>query len=244
MVSTVKADIGESGNVIIPFLSEMFGRIPFGRVILALYDPDAQYNAVFINISAEYLKAGGDLLYFASARPTGEIRQQFNRLGIDIEDYEAKDNAVIFDAYSAQMGVKSTERYQAEAMNLNDLSILMSQSASQWPAGTLVIAESFSNMAFNQENVFAKFSRKAAGIWRNQGTIMLTGLATNLHPPNFYQEMKLVSDGYFELKLMEHDEEVINTIRAISMKGQNADTRIRHILFDDRMKASLQPLRQ
>lgn len=135
-------------------------RSPMEELSLLSMTPTVQYNSLLINISAGHLKSGGDLLYFASARPTSEIRDQFNRLGVDVKDYEAKDNAVIFDAYSAQMGVKSTEKYQAAVMNLNDLSILMSQSAPQWPPGTLVIAESFSNMAFNQENVFAKFCEK------------------------------------------------------------------------------------
>lgn len=240
---SISETVGEERKVNLPILSDLFGEIPYGRVILTLYDPEGQYSAFLINVSAGHLKSGGDLLYLASARPTNEIRNQFNRLGVRVEDYEAKDKAVIFDAYSAQMGVKSQEKYQASAMNLNDLSILISQSAPQWPAGTLVVAESFSNMAFNQENVFAKFSRKAAGIWRTQGAIMLVGLALDLHPPEFYQEMKLVSDGVYEIRRMEYGEEIIDTIRGRSLKGSNMDTRIRRIIFDNTMKASLQPLK-
>jgi archaellum biogenesis ATPase FlaH len=221
----------------------MFGEIPFGRTILALYDPDAQYNALLTNISAQFLEAGGDLLYMVSSRPTGDVRDQFRRLGINVSDYEAKDNAVVFDAYSALMGIKSIDKYQSQAMNLNELSILISESAPQWPAGTLVILESLSNLAFNQEKVFAKFSRKAVGIWRNQGAILIAGLAIGLHPPEFYQEMKLVSDAVLEIGLVEQGDEVINTIRARSFKGQNSDSRTRRIMFDENMKASLQLLR-
>jgi KaiC/GvpD/RAD55 family RecA-like ATPase len=97
-------------------------------------------------------------------------------------------------------------------------------------------------MAVNQENVFAKFSRKVAGVWRAQGTVMIVGLAVDIHTPQFYQEMKLLSDGVFEVRLKEHRGEVINTIRARSMKGQNSDTRWRQILFDSNMKVSLQSL--
>jgi hypothetical protein len=97
-------------------------------------------------------------------------------------------------------------------------------------------------MAFSQEEVFTKFSRKVAGIWRNQGTVMIVGLAAGLHPPEFYQGMKLVSDGAFEVALREHAGELINTFRGRSMKGQNSDTRWRQILFDGKMKASLRML--
>lgn len=227
----------------VPILSEMFGEIPFGRTILALYDPDAQYNAFLTNISAQLLEAGGDLLYMVSSRPTGEVREQFRTLGVNVSEYEAKDNAVVFDAYSALMGVKSTDKYQSQAMNLNELSIQISESAPQWPAGTLVILESLSNLAFNQEKVFAKFSRKAVGTWRNQGAILIAGLAIGLHPPEFYQEMKLVSDAVLEIRLVEQGDEVINTIRARSFKGQNSDSRMRSVMFDENMKASLQLLR-
>jgi KaiC/GvpD/RAD55 family RecA-like ATPase len=226
-------------SVAVPVISEMVGWIPHGRVILAMYDPDSQYNQLFVNISAEHLRSAGDLLYLVSSKPPTEIRQQFSELGLNISEYEARDNAVLVDGYSAQMGIKSSEKYQTRAANLNELSITISESAPQWPAGTLIIGESFSTLALHQENVFGKFWRKVVGRWRNQGTILIAGLARGLHPPEFYQEMKLVSDGVLEMRLTEHGGEMINTIRATSMKGQNSDTRWRQILFDDKMKASL-----
>jgi len=228
----------------LPILVDSFGGIPYGRVILAIYDPDSQYGSLMVNVAAEHLRSGGDLLYLVSSRPVSEIRRQFNALEVDVEKYEAKDSAVLFDVYSSQMGVKSPERYQSSALNLNEVSIAISKSAPQWPAGTLVIGESFSQLALNQENVFTKFSRRMVGIWRNQGTVMIAGLATDVHPPEFYQEMKLVSDGAFEVRLTERSGEMINTFRARSMKGQNTDTRWRQIFFDSRMKASLRPLDQ
>jgi KaiC/GvpD/RAD55 family RecA-like ATPase len=228
----------------VPILSELLGEVPFGRAILVLYDPDSQSTALFVNVSAEYLRAGGDVLHFSTSGPVGELRQCFERLGLNIKEYEAKDSAVLFDSYSAQAGAKSAERYQAETANLNELSIAMGQSAPQWPAGSLIVWESLSQIAFNQENVFTKFSRKAIGIWRGQGTIMLAGFATDLHPPNFYQEMKMISDALVEIKLVEYEGEIINTIRARSFKGQNADTRTRRIVFDDKMKATLELLKR
>jgi ribose 1,5-bisphosphokinase PhnN len=97
-------------------------------------------------------------------------------------------------------------------------------------------------MALHQENVFGKFWRKVVGRWRNQGAIMIAGLARDLHPPEFYQEMKLVSDGVLEMRLMERGGEIVNAIRARSMRGQNSDTRRRQIVFDSKMKASLRLL--
>jgi archaellum biogenesis ATPase FlaH len=226
----------------LPVLSEIFGRIPYGRVILAMYDPDSQYNSLMVNVAAGHLLSGGDLLYLISSKPVAEIRQQFNDLGVNVAEYEAKDSAVLFDVYSMQMGGRSSEKYRSTALNLNEVSIAQAQSAPQWPAGTLVIGESFSNMALNQEDIFSKFSRKMISIWRNQGTVMIAGLAVDLHPPAFYQEMKLLSDGSFEVKLVERGGEMINTIRTRSMKGQMSDTRRRQILFDNKMKASLQLL--
>jgi len=226
----------------LPILSEVLGHIPYGRVLLAMYDPDSQYGSLMVNVAAGHLKSGGDLLYLVSSRPVAEIRKQFNDLGVKVQEYEAKDNAVLFDAYSAVMGVKSSEKYQSAALNLNDVSIAISEAVPQWPAGTLVIGESFSNMALNQEDVFARFSRKMVSVWRNQGTVMIVSVAVDLHPPEFYQQMKLLSDGVFEVRLAEQGGEMINTIRARSMKGQASDTRRRQILFDGKMNVSLRPL--
>ena len=230
------------GSLALPILSDLFGRIPYGRVLLAMFDPESQYSSLMVNIAAEHLKSGGDLLYLVSSKPVHEIRKQFYDLGVNVDEYEAKDNAVLFDVYSLQMGGKSSEKYRSTASNLNEVSIAVSESAPQWPAGTLVIGESFSNMAINQEDMFAKFSRKMVSVWRNQGTVMIVGLAVDLHPPEFYQEMKLQTDGIFEVRLTEQGGEMINTIRARSMKGKSSDTRRRQILFDDNMKASLRLL--
>jgi KaiC/GvpD/RAD55 family RecA-like ATPase len=234
----------ETRRIKVPILSELLGEVPFGRAILVLYDPDSQSTDLFVNISAEYLRAGGDVLHFAASEPVRELRQRFERLGLNIREYEAKDSVVLFDSYSAQAGAKSAERYQAETANLNELSIAMGQSAPQWPPGSLIVWESLSQIAFNQENVFAKFSRKAIGIWRSQGTIMLAGFATDLHPPSFYQEMKMISDALVEIKLVEDEGEIIDTIRVRSFKGRNADTRARRIVFDDNMKATLELLKR
>ena len=239
--SSPSATVGRR-ELSLPILSEVLGRIPYGRVLLAMYDPDSQYGSLMVNVAAGHLKSGGDLLYLVSSRPVAEIRQQFNDLGVKVQEYEAKDNAVLFDAYSAVMGVKSSEKYQSAALNLNEVSIAISEAVPQWPAGTLVIGESFSNMALNQEDVFAKFSRKMVSVWRNQGTVMIVSVAVDLHPPEFYQQMKLLSDGVFEVRLAEQGGEIINTIRARSMKGQASDTRRRQILFDGKMNASLRPL--
>jgi KaiC/GvpD/RAD55 family RecA-like ATPase len=232
----------DSKSLELPLLSEIFGRIPYGRVILAVYDPDSQFNSLMNNVAAGHLKSGGDLLYLVSSRPVPEIRQQIGNLGVKVEDYEAKDDAVLSDAYSAQMGVKSTEKYRAVGTNLNEVSIAVSEAAPLWPEGTLVIGESFSNMAFKQEDIYAKFARKTMASWRARGTVMIATFAADLHPPEFYQEMKLLSDGAFEVKLREYRGEVVNIMRARSMKGQGSDTRWREILFDNKMKASLRLL--
>lgn len=232
-------DNSETESKRVSILSELLGGIPYGRVILILFDPDAQATALLTNISADYLRAGGDLLYFSDCQPVPELRQVFQTLGLNIADYEARDSAVLFDAYSAQMGEKSDEKYRAVALNLNELSINIAKSAPQWPPGSLVVYESLSNLAFGQESVFAKFSRKAVSIWRPQGVIMIVGFALGLHPPTFYQEMKLISDAVVEVRLEENKGEIVNTIRARSFKGRRADTRVRRIIFDDKMKATL-----
>ena len=232
----------EKETLSLPILSDLFGRIPYGRTILALYDPDSQYSSLFVNIAAGHLRSGGDLLYIVSSKPSVEVREQFNNLGVNVAEYEAKDNAVLFDVYSVQMGAKSSEKYYSTTLNLNEVSIGIGESAPLWPAGTLVIGESFSNMAINQEGLYAKFSRKMISVWRNQRTVLIAGLGVDLHPPEFYQQMKLLTDGVFEIRLTEHGGEMINTIRVRSMKGQTCDTKLREVLFDANMKASLRIL--
>jgi archaellum biogenesis ATPase FlaH len=227
----------------LPILSELLGDVPLGSVLSILFDPDAQETALLVNTCAGYLSNGGDVLYFSDSQPVPELRRRFEKLGLNIAEYEAEDSAVLFDSYSAQMGTKSTEKYHAQAMNLNELSIAMAEAAPQWPPGSLIVYESLSHAAFGQESVYSKFSRKAIGIWQPRGTITLAGFTVGLHPPGFYQDAKLISNGVVELKLEEYQGEIVNTIRARSFKGQNVDTRVRRIVFDNNMKASLVPMK-
>jgi hypothetical protein len=56
--------------------------------------------------------------------------------------------------------------------------------------------------------------------------------------------MKMISDALVEIKLVEDEGEIIDTIRVRSFKGRNADTRARRIVFDDNMKATLELLKR
>ena len=78
--------------------------------------------------------------------------------------------------------------------------------------------------------------------WKAYGAILINGIASGVHPSNLYEELKLISDGVIEIKLAEHQGEIVNTVRARSMKGQNVDTHTRRIAFDSRMKVSLEPI--
>jgi hypothetical protein len=54
----------------------------------------------------------------------------------------------------------------------------------------------------------------------------------------------MISDAVVEIKLVEYETEIINTIRVRSFKGRNADTRTYRIVFDDKMKATLELLKR
>jgi len=248
MMGADEVSLEQEGTMVrtvnLPILSELLGEIPIGRTLLMLVDPDAQTTALFVNAASGHLRAGGDLLYSSINQPVSELRQLFVRGGLNIAEYEAKDSAVLFDAYSAAMGTKSPEKYHAFTSNLNEMSIAMAESASLWPAGTLIVYESLSSMAFGQESVFSKFTRKVISIWRPRGTIVIAAMTTGLHPTSFYQDMKQISDAVVEVKLEEFRGEIVNTIRARSFRGRNADTRVRRVIFDDKMNATTELLKR
>ena len=65
--SGISSQGDEKVSLSLPILSDLFGQIPYGRVILAMYDPDSQYNSLMVKIAAGHLKSGGDLLYMVSS---------------------------------------------------------------------------------------------------------------------------------------------------------------------------------
>lgn len=209
-------------------------------MVAVFHDGDSQWDMLLANVCAEHLKAGGNLIYETHCRPPNEVRQNFQRLAVNLAEYEAKDMAVLYDGYHAQIGKKSSEKYHAETTNLNELSIASSQSAPLWPAGTLGTADNYSVLALSQENVFSRFYRKIVGQWKSQGVIMIQGFVTGVHPPDFYEQLKMISDGVIEVRLVEYQGKMIDVIRTRSFRGQQADTQMRRICFDSRMKASLE----
>ncbi len=232
----------EAAKINVPILSELLGEVPVGRSILVLHDPDSQSNMFLLNILSEYLQADENALFATSTRSPSDVRHDLQRLGFDLAKYEVKDTALLFDAYTIQMGKKSAEKYHAETLNLNELSVAIAQSAPSWPPRTLNIFDSLSAIAVGQEGVFGRFYRKYMITWKAYGAILISGITSGVHPSNLYEELKLISDGVVEIKLAEDQGEIVNTVRARSMKGQNVDTRTRRIVFDDRMKVSLKPI--
>jgi hypothetical protein len=78
--------------------------------------------------------------------------------------------------------------------------------------------------------------------WKAYGAILIRGITSGVHPSNLYEELKRINDGVVEIKLAEDQGEIVNTVRARSMKGENVDTRTRRIVFDDRMKVSFKKI--
>ena len=232
----------EAAKIKVPILSELLGEVPVGRSILVIHDPDSQSNMFLLNIFSEHLQADENAVFATSTRAPPDVRQDLLRLGIDLAKYEVKDTALLFDAYTIQMGKKSPEKYHAETLNLNELSVAIAQGAPSWPPRTLNIFDSLSTIAVGQEGVFGRFYRKYMITWKAYGAILINGITSGVHPSNLYEELKLISDGVIEIKLAEHQGEIVNTVRARSMKGQNVDTHTRRIAFDSGMKVSLEPI--
>ena len=114
----------------IPIIEDLTnGPIPPGSNVLVEFDPASQWINAAITIAAGWGKSGGSISYITDSQPPDDIRSQFRRLGVNVEELEANDRLWITDLYSASIGQKSKEKYAVESLKAADLSIWIGREA-------------------------------------------------------------------------------------------------------------------
>jgi KaiC/GvpD/RAD55 family RecA-like ATPase len=77
-------EIGNAVQVEMPIIGQLLRRpLKAGKVLLFLFDPDSQWSMLSLNMVAQLLKGGTDVLYVVTSRKPSDVRDDFRKCGLD-----------------------------------------------------------------------------------------------------------------------------------------------------------------
>jgi len=248
--------------VSIPLLTQLIpDRVKPGTIFLVEFDPESQWLAVAVTITAGYLRAGGRVSYTAQLRSPETLRENLFALGVDISAATSEGRFALDDYYSATLtggrlggGGPAIERIEggtrARSLKVADLSVqflkdmkqdLESGGFESWPPGAFTVVESDSQfLRFNEEKPYLEWaiSRVNPNIRRTK-RIFFEGFVRGIHTESFYKRLESDADGVIDLRVMERDEEAKSLLRIRSLKGQPHDARWHEIQIKRNGEATL-----
>ena len=256
-----------SGSVNVPLLTPLIpGGIRPGTMLLVEFDPESQWLSVATTIAARFYEAKHHVGYLAMDRPPEDVKRDLWALGIDVAAAEKAGLLAVEDWYSASLSggrvghaeqesrfFESTESgLRVLSLKVADLSVdwLKSSKSSPhpvydivdfWPAGSLVIVESFSSiLRFNEEKSFVEWvERRVNPAERKRQSITIQGFVRGIHSDQLYKYMENASDGVIDIRVQERGEETKNVLRVRSLKGRPHDTKWHEIVIKSNGEATL-----
>lgn len=253
----------DDNPVTIPLLTALVPEgVKPGTLILVEFDPDSEWLALAVTITAHYLRAGGRVSYSAQLRPPETVRKNLFALGVDVSSGFSEGHLAVDDYYSATLtggrlgeGGPIFERIEGgirvRSLKVADQSVEYLKHTKEgfdsgaifenWPPGALTIEESLSQtLRFNEEKPFLEWilSRENPNL-RRAKRVFFGGIVRDIHTESLYKRLESDVDGVIDLRVMERDEEAKNFLRIRSLKGQRHDARWHEIQIERNGEASL-----
>ncbi len=254
-------------GVNIPLLAPLIpGGIRPGTMFVVEFDPDSQWFAVAATIAARFYEEKRHVGYLAMARPPEDVRDNLSALGVNVSDAEEAGLLAVEDWYSASLTGGRVEpankgsrlfesiegRLRVLSLKVADLSVEWLKASKStphpvydivdhWPAGSLVIVESFSSiLRFNEEKAFVEWIESRVNpAERKRKSITIQGFVRGIHSDQLYKLMENASDGIIDLRVQEKSEGTRNALRVRGLKGRPHDSRWHEIVIKSSGEATL-----
>lgn len=241
-----------SDRVKIPVLAQLIPEgIKPGTMFVAEVDPDSQWLALATTITARLLQAKSHVGYVCAVRSTADVKESLSALQVDVGEAIRTDLLGLDDNYSATLtggrmetaGTQPSGPERTEdgilfhSLKVQDLSVEFLKSSrntpkaarifSDWPPGSLTLAESLSTLArFNEEKPLIEWMEsRLYPEQRRTKRITIARLSRGVHTEWFYKRAEDFADGIIDVQLREDGEDIKSFLRVRSLKGQPHDAR-------------------
>ena len=213
------------------------------------YDAASQWYRASLNITREWLRAGGEVGYNVAAQLPDNLRSQLRKLGLNVEEFEAGGKLEIWDWYTATLGQKSKEKFVGSStLKAADLSIeigreeLKPAMAGETYPEYLRIWDNCSVMArFNDDKAWVEFlvTRVFPSGFHSKSTLIV-GVIRGIHSDWVYRQLEDAADGVIDFKIDEIGEETRDVFRIRSMRNVPFDRRWHRLKIGENLEVSLE----
>ena len=173
------------------------------------------------------LRAGNKVLWISLENFPSALRAMFEFAGVDKTVHDRIDNLEFVDCYSSQVGVKSTERYNADPSNLPNLSVATSLAVSRLSrdAHLVVMLDSLSSLVqMAGARAAIEFFRTLVGKTRSVQGDLLTTLNRRAFIPTVLASIQEMVDCVLELRMTEDQTDIRRYLRIRKMLGRKYDS--------------------
>jgi KaiC/GvpD/RAD55 family RecA-like ATPase len=197
---------------------------PSSSVVLVMGDPATGKTTLMVQLVAEALKAGKNIVYATLDDFPDSIRASMRTVGIDPGNYEAEGRRrlTFIDCYSFLVGVKSKEQYSEDPQRLSDLSIVVSKALSETsdPSKTLLAMDSFTTL-IQRSGVRPSFDflHTLVAKIRSCKASCVTSLSRKAFHPAIIAAIQDKVDGVIEMKAEDTKDGLARYIRVSKMKS-------------------------
>jgi KaiC/GvpD/RAD55 family RecA-like ATPase len=223
--------------------------LPAGSNLLVEYDAASQWYRASLNITREWLRAGGEVGYNVAAQFPNNLRSQLEKLGLNVKELEADGNLEIWDWYAATLGQKSNEKLLGtSSLKAADLSIAIAKEelnpamAGETYPEYLRIWDNCSVMArFNNDHAWVEFliTRIFPSGFYTKSTLII-GVIRGIHSDWVYRQLEDAADGVIDFKIEEIDEETRDALRIRSMRNVAFARRWHRLKIGEKLEVRLE----
>jgi KaiC/GvpD/RAD55 family RecA-like ATPase len=197
---------------------------PSSSVVIVMGDPATGKTTLLIQLVAEALKKGRNVVYATLDDFPDSIRDSMKRIGVNPRDYEVAGGRklVFIDCYSFLVGVKSEEQYSEDPQRLSDLSIVVTKALSEArePGNVLLAMDSLTTL-IQRSGVRPSFDflHTLIAKVRSNRASCVTSLSRKAFHPAIIAAIQDKVDGVIEMKVEDTKDGLSRFIRISKMKG-------------------------
>jgi len=235
----------------VPIFSDLVqGGFLYGANYLVEFEPNSLWNETSLTITARALTAGLRTHYHTFMRTPREVREAFQRLGIDLKRLEGEDKFRLIDSCTGLTGLpiqpesRDVTKRLVGSASLNDPSwldgftanivALLEKGAPETDKKWLHIDDNTSifNRYFKEQDVLHIFHTRVFPLTRLLELSAFHSLVAGVWSPSFYKQFEAQCEGVFDFKAEEDEGQLENYVRVRSMRGKSCDSRWRHLRLE------------
>jgi KaiC/GvpD/RAD55 family RecA-like ATPase len=235
----------------VPIFSDLVpGGFTYGTNYLVEYQPSSLWYEASLTITARALKTGLRTHYHTFMRTPGEVREGFQRLGIDLKRLEGEDRFRLIDSCTGLTGLpiqpesRDVTKRLVGSASLNDPSwlesftanivTLLEKGAPETDKRWLHIDDNTSifNRYFKEQDVLNIFHTRVFPLTRLLELSAFHSVVAGVWSDSFYKQFEAQCDGVIDFKAEEDDGQLENYVRVRSIRGKSCDSRWRHLRLE------------